>query len=211
MVGGRNSTSRSFPRPNSQSGGRGECPFVALPVFPSRVLPPRLHFHQHAVRHPRAEGPRGQAHRRAALYPRPRRSGRGATSRNQLHVDLASRSLVQGAWKSRVARQGRMRRRCSNRPGSREHKREPLGALLGARRDRRVDRLAQARTSSAVIPRSPGVPQLPHTRARALRAGRIFPIMHLIAIRRELYERHRWIATALQNAFVERSAGPGLA
>jgi 4,5-dihydroxyphthalate decarboxylase len=32
---------------------------------------------------------------------------------------------------------------------------------------------------------------------------RIFPIMHLIAIRRDLYERQRWIAESLYNAFVE--------
>jgi 4,5-dihydroxyphthalate decarboxylase len=32
---------------------------------------------------------------------------------------------------------------------------------------------------------------------------KIFPIMHLIAIRRDLYERHRWIATSLYKAFIE--------
>ena len=32
---------------------------------------------------------------------------------------------------------------------------------------------------------------------------RIFPIMHLIAIRRSLYEQHRWLATSFYKAFVE--------
>jgi 4,5-dihydroxyphthalate decarboxylase len=32
---------------------------------------------------------------------------------------------------------------------------------------------------------------------------RIFPIMHVIVIRRDVYERHRWLAQALYKAFVE--------
>ena len=35
------------------------------------------------------------------------------------------------------------------------------------------------------------------------RRRKIFPIMHLIAMRRDLYQRQRWIATSLYNAFVE--------
>ena len=35
------------------------------------------------------------------------------------------------------------------------------------------------------------------------RKTRIFPIMHLIAIRREVYEANRWIAMELYKAFVE--------
>src|SRR5205814_4308829 len=34
-------------------------------------------------------------------------------------------------------------------------------------------------------------------------SSRIFPITHRIAIRRELHERHRWLATSLYEAFVE--------
>src|SRR5262249_56113738 len=32
---------------------------------------------------------------------------------------------------------------------------------------------------------------------------KLFPIMHLIAMRRDLYERQRWIAQSLYDAFVE--------
>lgn len=35
------------------------------------------------------------------------------------------------------------------------------------------------------------------------RKTKIFPIMHIIAIRRELYEEHRWIARSLYKAFAE--------
>ena len=52
----------------SQRFTRKECPFVAIPVFPSIAFRHRLHRHQQEVRHQDAEGPRGQARRRAALY-----------------------------------------------------------------------------------------------------------------------------------------------
>ena len=35
------------------------------------------------------------------------------------------------------------------------------------------------------------------------RKTKIFPIMHVIAIRREVYEQNRWIAMSLYKAFVE--------
>ena len=35
---------------------------------------------------------------------------------------------------------------------------------------------------------------------------RIFPIMHVIVIRRDLYERHPWVAQALYKAFVQAQA-----
>lgn len=34
----------------------------------------------------------------------------------------------------------------------------------------------------------------------------IFPIMHVVAIRRDIYEKHRWVAQALYKAFVEAQA-----
>jgi 4,5-dihydroxyphthalate decarboxylase len=35
------------------------------------------------------------------------------------------------------------------------------------------------------------------------RTTKIFPIMHLVAMRRDLHERHRWLATSLYKAFVD--------
>ena len=36
----------------------------------------------------------------------------------------------------------------------------------------------------------------------------IFPIMHTVAIRREVYEQHRWIAQSLYKAFVAAQRPP---
>ena len=39
---------------------------------------------------------------------------------------------------------------------------------------------------------------------------KIFPIMHLVAIKKSLYERHRWLASSFYKAFVEvEGAGAG--
>ena len=35
---------------------------------------------------------------------------------------------------------------------------------------------------------------------------KIFPIMHLVAIKKSLYERHRWVASSFYKAFVESKA-----
>ena len=80
---------------------------------------------------------------------------------------------------------------------------EPLGALLarGA-----IDALIGSRKPDA-LGRHPDVARLfPDYRRRErelYHRRKIFPIMHLIAMRRDLYERQRWIAQSLYDAFVE--------
>ena len=83
---------------------------------------------------------------------------------------------------------------------------DPLGALL-ARGE--IDALIGSRKPEE-LGRHPDVARLfPNYRAlerQLYRETRIFPIMHLVAIRRDLYERQRWIATSLYDAFEESKA-----
>jgi hypothetical protein len=80
---------------------------------------------------------------------------------------------------------------------------EPLGALLarGA-----IDALIGSRKPDE-FGRHPDIARLfPNYRAlerQLYQETRIFPIMHLVVIRRDLYERERWIARSLYDAFVE--------
>jgi 4,5-dihydroxyphthalate decarboxylase len=79
----------------------------------------------------------------------------------------------------------------------------PLAKLL-ARGE--IDALIGSRKPE-ILGRDPSVARLfPNYRAleRALyETHKIFPIMHVVAIRRELHEQHRWLATSLYKAFVE--------
>jgi 4,5-dihydroxyphthalate decarboxylase len=76
------------------------------------------------------------------------------------------------------------------------------------------DALADGRIDALYTPRAPSCFLRGDRRVRRLwsdvraeeaawfaRTG-IFPIMHVVALRRELYERHRWVARSLYKAFV---------
>jgi 4,5-dihydroxyphthalate decarboxylase len=80
--------------------------------------------------------------------------------------------------------------------------------------DQSIDAMLERGELDAVLPApptsfrrgSPNVARLfPDFRAAEedyFRRTRIFPIMHVVVIRREVYERNRWVAQALYKAFV---------
>ncbi len=81
-----------------------------------------------------------------------------------------------------------------------------LGALLASGE---IDALIGSRKPDS-FGRNPDVVRLlPNYRAlerELYETKKIFPIMHLVAIKKSLYERHRWLASSFYKAFVESKA-----
>ena len=182
--------------------GRGDCPFVAIPVFPSRVFRHGYIF----INTRRVRAPKDLEGKRIGLplYTQTAAIWARGLLAHEFDVDLGAVRWVEGAVEKTGAH-GKPHAPPLLRPVRIERNQgaEPLGALLarGA-----IDALIGSRKPDQ-LGRHPEVARLfPDYRARERQfyeQSRIFPIMHLIAIRRELYERQPWIASSLYNAFVE--------
>jgi 4,5-dihydroxyphthalate decarboxylase len=70
-----------------------------------------------------------------------------------------------------------------------------------------ADMLAKGDLDAVISARYPGgermFPDYPAEELAYFRKTRIFPIMHVVALRRDVYERDRWIAMNLLQAFEE--------
>jgi 4,5-dihydroxyphthalate decarboxylase len=183
--------------------GRGDCPFVALPVFPSRVF---RHGYIFINTRSGIRAPKDLAGKRIGLplYTQTASVWVRGHLMHQFGVDLDHVQWVQGAVE-KSGGHGKPHAPPLLQPVRIEQNTsgEPLGALL-ARGE--IDALIGSRKPDE-FGRHPDVVRLfPDYRARErelFQQHRIFPIMHLVAIRRDLYERHRWIARSLYDAFVE--------
>jgi 4,5-dihydroxyphthalate decarboxylase len=181
----------------------GDCPFVALPVFPSRVF---RHGYIFINRRAGIHAPQDLAGRRIGvpLYTQTAAIWARGHLQHQFGVDLSKVRWVQGAVE-RSGTHGRPHAPPLLQPAAIEQNRSsaPLSELLASGQ---IDALIGSRKPDS-FGRHGNVARLfPDHRAlerKLFETARIFPIMHLIAIRRELYERHRWIATSLYEAFVE--------
>jgi 4,5-dihydroxyphthalate decarboxylase len=183
--------------------GAGERPFVALPVFPSRVF-----RHGYIFINTRAgvRAPKDLEGRRIGLplYTQTAAVWARGHLQHQFGVDLSGVTWVQGAVEKGgthgkphappLLRPPRIEPNESGEPLDALLARGEIAALIGSRKP-------------ASLGRHPDVARLfPDYRAierRLYQSSRIFPIMHLIALKRELCERHRWIAGSLYQAFVE--------
>jgi 4,5-dihydroxyphthalate decarboxylase len=182
--------------------GSGDCPFVALPVFPSRVFRHGYVFYntRSGIREPKdLEGKRIGV----PLYTQTAAIWVRGHLTHQFGVDLSNVRWVQGAVEG-GGTHGKPHAPPLLKPVQIEQTDGTSLATLLARGE--IDALIGSRKPEA-LGRDPGIARLfPNYRAlerELFTTRKIFPIMHLVAIRRELYERNRWLATSLYNAFVE--------
>ena len=182
---------------------RGGCPFVALPVFPSRVF---RHGYIYVNRNSDIRKPQDLAGKRIGvpLYTMTAAVWIRGHLVHQYGVDLSAIRWVEGAI-NESGRHGDPTAPALLKPARIEHdeKGRSLRDLLA---QGEIDAIAGSRRP---LPHPDIVPLFPDSRAveRAYyRATRIFPIMHLIVIRRDVYERHPWIAASLYKGLVEAKA-----
>jgi 4,5-dihydroxyphthalate decarboxylase len=178
----------------------GDCPFVALPVFPSRVF-----RHGHIAIDRRAIAtPQDLAGKRigvpiygmtAAIFIR-------GLLQHDFGVDLANVRWVEGALNEAKPHGHPTKLKLSR----------PISIEANASGKSLSDLIAAGEISAIIAPglpksanRDPNVGRLfPDYLAREkdyYRRTRIFPIMHLVVIRRDIYERHPFVATSLYRAF----------
>lgn len=183
--------------------GRGDCPFVALPVFPSRVFRHGFIFvnTRAGIRSPKdLEGKRVGV----PLYTQTAAIWIRGLLKQEYAVNLDRLHWVQGAVE-KAGSHGKPKVPPLLKPVIIEvnESGESLGdllatgkieALLGSRRPETLGRHADV---------SRLFPNYRQLEREYYRRTRIFPIMHLAAIRREVYEKNPWIAANLYRAFVE--------
>ena len=181
---------------------QGAAPMVAIPVFPSRV-------HRHSAIYVRAD--RGiktakDLNKRTIGVPEWAQTA-GVYVRGFLAedygVDLSSIQWLQAG----VNQPGRAEKVALNLPGGMRYAARPEASLSSMLDSGEIDAAITARAPDAFIKGDGKVMRLfPDYRAeeeRFFKKTGIFPIMHLITLRRAAFEQHPWIAMNLYKMFDE--------
>jgi 4,5-dihydroxyphthalate decarboxylase len=184
---------------------RGQCPFIALPVFPSRMF-----RHGFITVDTRAiKSPKDLAGKRIGVQLYTMTAAvwiRGVLQRD-LGVDLSTIEWVEGAMEE-PRRHGNPTVLPLLKPLS----------IVANTSGKSLSQLLEAGEIHAVI--GAEVPSAIHCCAHVrrlfpdfraeekayYRRTKIFPIMHLVVLRREFYERHPFVATSLYNALEQSRA-----
>lgn len=183
--------------------GNGKNKFVAIPVFPSRVF---RHGYIFVNRRSGIRTPKDLEGKRVGLplYTQTASIWLRGHLMHQFDVDIDKIRWVQGAVETGGSH-GHPHALPLLKPVAIEQNKtgRPLGELLAAGE---IDAYLGSRKPPSFGTHPDVARLLPnaHDLERELfERERIFPIMHLVAIRRALYERHPWIANSLYAAFVE--------
>jgi len=183
--------------------GRADPPFVAIPVFPSRFFRHGCIFvsAKSGIREPKdLVGKRigvPEYQMTAPVWIR-------GMLQDEYGIDPASVTYCSGGQEE----PGREEKLKLDLPG--RFRVEPIGpgkTLARMLADGEIDALHTARAPSTFYSRPHDVRRLfedyaPVEQAYHAKTG-LFPIMHVVAIRREVYEQRRWVAGSLYKAFAE--------
>jgi len=183
--------------------GREKPPFIAIPVFPSR-------FFRHSCIFVSAKSgirePKELAGKRIGVpeYQMTAPVWIRGILQDEYGVDAASPEYCTGG-EEEPGRDEKIRLDLPTKVRVR-----PIGAdktLAGMLADGELDALHTARMPSTFVSRPGTVRRLFENYAEVekayFRKTRIFPIMHTVVIRRELYDANRWIAQSLLKAFTQ--------
>jgi 4,5-dihydroxyphthalate decarboxylase len=184
---------------------RGQCPFIALPVFPSRMF--RHGFITVDTRV--IESPKDLAGKRIGVQLYTMTAAvwiRGVLQRD-LGVDLSTIEWVEGAMEE-PRRHGNptvlpplkplsIVANTSGKSLSQLLEAGEIQAVIGAEVPSAIHRCAHVRRL---------FPDFRAEEKAYYRRTKIFPIMHLVVLRREFYERHPFVATSLYNALEQSRA-----
>jgi 4,5-dihydroxyphthalate decarboxylase len=173
---------------------------TAIPVFPSRMF-------RHSAFYVRRDGPvktpADLAGKRMGIPEWAQTAGvycRGLLA-HEFGVDLASVEWVQAG----VNEAGRVEKVALKLPAGIKIRAEPQRSLTEMLLDGSIDAIMTARAPSAFVAGDERIVRLiPDTRgaeAAYFRKTRIYPIMHVLALRRAVVEAHPWVAMNLYKAF----------
>ncbi len=180
---------------------QGNAPMVAIPVFPSRV-------HRHSAIYVRGDRgirtPKDLEGMRVGIPEWAQTAGiyvRGFLA-EEYGVDLTTICWLQAG----VNEPGRAEKVELKLPAGIRYEPRPDTSLSALLASGKVDAVISARAPDAFAPGGPVVRLYPDYRAeeeRLFKKTGIFPIMHLMTIRRTAFEQHPWIAMNLYKMFDE--------
>jgi 4,5-dihydroxyphthalate decarboxylase len=182
---------------------RGTCPYTAIPVFPSRMF-------RHSAIYIRTD--------RGIAKPEDLKGKRIGVPEYQLTAQLWARGILADEYGVKASdmrwlyggeeEPGRTEKLKLELPPEISLQAIPEGATLSAMlRDGALDGIISPRAPSCFSQKAPNVGRLfPNFRQAELdyfsRTG-IFPIMHVLGIRKDLVETQPWLASSVFKAFVQ--------